>query len=521
LWLFFTICGIISRRMAAFLATKSILVCPGFWCAPAVITTAAGAISAVLDLRPLTAVGVSQGGTGLTTPFVVGDMLYASTTLTWARIAAALDGNVLRSAGLSTAPVWGKVRLSGTPVDVTGVLPVASGGTNLTAVGTANQVLGTNAAATAFEHKTLTQGANITITHAANSVTFAAAPGNVGVRQYGFAFVDANSVKVLRTRRYVGTLAIVADVNGTLLTKNDNDLTLTIPTNLPAAFTLTGGSTFTTTISTPTVTATGSSFTTELKVGDTVIVDIAGAPEEFTVKSVDTNLQFTAWQNAGASVANKTGTRGGVTAASRVPDALYFVYLASSGLNSSYLDTAMPVSGYHPRTTTDRWAGIQVYNNPSNALEQTWTWANGSLEIPMAGSAAGGAGYTTTSATYVNVDATNLLRPVYIPIGGSLSMWGQAASLLSAAIGRIGFAEDAAVFSQVWGGTAGTSGSGVFQTSRTRAPATGIHTYSLMYLNTAGTQTIANPTADNEDSGDTFAATRSALPRLLLRVTEP
>lgn len=176
------------------------------------VTTVAGAINAVLDLRPLTSVGVPQGGTGLATPFVVGDLIYADTTTSFARLAAVADGNVLRSAGASTAPLWGKVRLSGATVDVTGTLPVASGGTALTAVGTANQVLGTNNAATAFEHKTVTAGANITVTHAANAITIAAGASNVGLRQYGFAFVDANSVKVLRTRLYSGTLAIAADV---------------------------------------------------------------------------------------------------------------------------------------------------------------------------------------------------------------------------------------------------------------------------------------------------------------------
>lgn len=40
--------------------------------------------------------------------------------------------------------------------DVSGILPVANGGTNLSAVGTANQLFGTNAAANAFEHKAVT-----------------------------------------------------------------------------------------------------------------------------------------------------------------------------------------------------------------------------------------------------------------------------------------------------------------------------------------------------------------------------
>ena len=46
--------------------------------------------------------------------------------------------------------------------DVTGVLPVASGGTGLAALGTANQVLGVNSGGTALEYKTLSTGGTVT-----------------------------------------------------------------------------------------------------------------------------------------------------------------------------------------------------------------------------------------------------------------------------------------------------------------------------------------------------------------------
>ena len=70
----------------------------------------------------------AAGGTGLTT-YVIGDLLTAATTTTLTRLASVADGSVLRSAGVGTAPLWGKVRLSGSPTDVTGTLPVANGGT--------------------------------------------------------------------------------------------------------------------------------------------------------------------------------------------------------------------------------------------------------------------------------------------------------------------------------------------------------------------------------------------------------
>jgi len=46
--------------------------------------------------------------------------------------------------------------------DVTGTLPVASGGTGLAALGSANQVLGVNSGGTALEYKTLSTGGTVT-----------------------------------------------------------------------------------------------------------------------------------------------------------------------------------------------------------------------------------------------------------------------------------------------------------------------------------------------------------------------
>lgn len=52
----------------------------------------------------------TKGGTGFSS-YVVGDMLYANTTTTLARLADVATGNVLRSGGVGVAPAWGKVAL--------------------------------------------------------------------------------------------------------------------------------------------------------------------------------------------------------------------------------------------------------------------------------------------------------------------------------------------------------------------------------------------------------------------------
>jgi len=74
-------------------------------------------------------VPATAGGTGQTS-YAVGDLLYADTTTTLAKLPDVATGNALISGGVSTAPAWGKIGLT---THVSGVLPVANGGTNASA----------------------------------------------------------------------------------------------------------------------------------------------------------------------------------------------------------------------------------------------------------------------------------------------------------------------------------------------------------------------------------------------------
>ena len=88
---------------------------------------------------------VANGGTGFAT-YAIGDLLYADTIATLARLADVATGNALLSGGVGVTPLWGKVSLTTT---ISGVLPVANGGTNASAF-TAGSVLFAGAAGLLF-----------------------------------------------------------------------------------------------------------------------------------------------------------------------------------------------------------------------------------------------------------------------------------------------------------------------------------------------------------------------------------
>lgn len=69
---------------------------------------------------------VGNGGVGIAS-YAVGDILYASATTTLSALADVATGNALISGGVGVAPSWGKIGLT---THVSGVLPVANGGTN-------------------------------------------------------------------------------------------------------------------------------------------------------------------------------------------------------------------------------------------------------------------------------------------------------------------------------------------------------------------------------------------------------
>ena len=103
--------------------------------------TGTGALAAGSLTTGFTAVSAPLGGTGQTT-YAVGDLLYASTTTALSKLADVAVGNALISGGVGSAPSYGKIGLA---THVSGTLPVANGGTGVTAsTGTGSVVLNTS-----------------------------------------------------------------------------------------------------------------------------------------------------------------------------------------------------------------------------------------------------------------------------------------------------------------------------------------------------------------------------------------
>ena len=94
---------------------------------------ASGANSDITSLTGLTTpLSETQGGTGYGS-YTTGDLLYANSSTTLARLNDVATGNALISGGVGAVPAWGKIGLT---THVSGVLPTANGGTGITSFGT-------------------------------------------------------------------------------------------------------------------------------------------------------------------------------------------------------------------------------------------------------------------------------------------------------------------------------------------------------------------------------------------------
>lgn len=90
---------------------------------------------------PSLPISAADGGTGLSS-YAVGDIIYASATTTFSKLAGVATGNVLLSGGVTTAPSYGKVGLT---THISGTLSEGNGGTNITTYATGDILYATGA----------------------------------------------------------------------------------------------------------------------------------------------------------------------------------------------------------------------------------------------------------------------------------------------------------------------------------------------------------------------------------------
>ena len=175
----------------------------------------------------------TSGGTGQSS-YAVGDLLYASTTTALSKLADVATGNALISGGVGVAPSWGKVGLT---THVSGTLPTANGGTNLTSFTSGGVVYASSTSALATGSALVFDGTNLgigTSSPAYKLVVAGTAPRIVSQD------TTSNYITVLRcgnTLGYVGTesnipFAIVT--NGNTAATFDTSGNLGIGTSSPA-----------------------------------------------------------------------------------------------------------------------------------------------------------------------------------------------------------------------------------------------------------------------------------------------
>lgn len=138
--------------------------------------------------------GTTNGDTGWSQT-TNGTIVIGSTNIVWAQFSG--SGAYAAGAGLT---------LTGNTFSITAPVAISLGGTGLTSLGTANQVLGVNAGATGLEYKTLTAGTGISINHSSGAVTIA----NTGVTSVGLSLPSIFNVSgspVTTTGTLTATLA--------------------------------------------------------------------------------------------------------------------------------------------------------------------------------------------------------------------------------------------------------------------------------------------------------------------------
>lgn len=174
---------------------------------------------------------VEQGTTNQTTGWVQttsGTITVGTTGVVWAQFSGA--GSYAAGTGLT---------LTGNVFSITTPVSTAIGGTGLTSVGTSNQILGVNAAATALEYKTIDGGTSISIANSAGTITINNTGVTSNIAGTGISVSGATgSVTITNT----GVLSVAGTANQIDATTSTGAVTLSLPAavTIPTSLTISG-----------------------------------------------------------------------------------------------------------------------------------------------------------------------------------------------------------------------------------------------------------------------------------------
>lgn len=150
-------------------------------------------------------IAANRGGTGYSS-YAVGDILYADTASTLAKLAAVAAGSVLISGGVTTAPSWGKVGLT---THVSGILPVANGGTGANTLASGGVLLG-NGTGTITSSTTSTAGQFLVSAATTYTPTWQSMSGDAALSDTGSLTIVANAITYAKFQQ-VAALSVVGN----------------------------------------------------------------------------------------------------------------------------------------------------------------------------------------------------------------------------------------------------------------------------------------------------------------------
>lgn len=234
----------------------------------------------------------ANGGTGINS-YAVGDLVYASGATALSKLAATATGYALISAGVTTAPTYGKIGLT---THVEGTLPVANGGTGATSFTATNLLIGdgTNPVAT-NNALSFTATKNVGgFTDTSNVLTVGG--GTVGTRANGDLVIAATgtNANIVLVPNGTGIVDIGGPASGSssLGTTGNENLNITAG----GALTLTGGTTATLVGTSVTVSSTASDITMQLAAGTSYKVAVSGpTAADYATGIADNDLVNAYW----------------------------------------------------------------------------------------------------------------------------------------------------------------------------------------------------------------------------------